>query len=64
MAEMEMAILERQALPRRLEDEATLRCQVLAGETERNAQRRGICWRFTLRDARRKLKRLYPVKET
>jgi len=29
---------------------------------ERNAQRRGIAWQFTSRDARRKLERLYPVK--
>jgi hypothetical protein len=33
-------------------------------ETERNAQRRGIAWQFTSRDARRKLERLYPVKES
>ena len=30
---------------------------------ERNAQRRGISWQFTSRDARQKLERLYPVKE-
>lgn len=27
-------------------------------------QRRGIAWKFTSRDAQRKLERLYPVKET
>ncbi|HEX9133432.1 MAG TPA: hypothetical protein VF844_14170 [Ktedonobacteraceae bacterium] len=63
MAEIEIAILERNALSRRLEDEAALRHQVLAVETERNEQRRGIAWQFTSRDARRKLERLYPVKE-
>ncbi len=63
MAEIEIAILERNALSRRLESEAALRCQVLAVETERNAQRRGIAWQFTSRDARVKLERLYPVKE-
>ena len=63
MAEIEIAILERNALSRRLEDEAALRHQVLAVETERNDQRRGIAWQFTSRDARRKLERLYPVKE-
>jgi len=63
MAEIEIAILERNALSRRLEDEAALRRQVSAVETERNEQRRGICWQFTSRDARRKLERLYPVKE-
>ena len=63
MAEIEIAILERNALSRRLGDEAALRRQVLAVETERNEQRRGIRWQFTSRDARRKLERLYPVKE-
>jgi hypothetical protein len=62
MAEIEIAILERQALSRRLESEAALRRQVLAVETERNQQRRDIAWQFTSHDARRKLERLYPVK--
>jgi hypothetical protein len=57
----EIAILERNALSRRLENEAALCRQVLAVETERNEQRRGICWQFTSRDARHKLERLYPV---
>jgi len=64
MAEIEIAILERNALSRRLEDEETLRRQVLAIETEHNEQRRGIAWQFTSRDARQKLERLYPVKES
>ena len=60
---LEVVILERNALSRRLPDESALRQQVLAVETERNEQRRGIAWQFTSRDARRKLERLYPVKE-
>jgi len=63
MAEIEIAILERNALSRRLESEEALRRQVGAVETERNTQRRGIAWQFTSCDARRKLERLYPVKE-
>jgi len=62
MAEIEIAILERNALSRRLESEEVLRRQVGAVETERNTQQRGIAWQFTSRDARRKLERLYPVK--
>jgi hypothetical protein len=42
IAEIEIAILERNALSRRLESEAALRRQVEAVETERNEQRRGI----------------------
>lgn len=64
IAEIEIAILERNALSRRLQDEAALRRQVSTAETERNTQRRGIAWQFTSRDARRKLERLYPVKES
>ena len=63
MAEIEIAILQRNALSRRLVSEAALRRHVEAVEPERNAQRRGISWQFTARDARRKLKRLYPVPE-
>jgi hypothetical protein len=63
MAEIEIAILERNALSQRLKDEAALRRQVSAVETERNEHRRGIVWLFTSRDARGILERLYPVKE-
>jgi hypothetical protein len=63
MAEIEIAIFECTALSRRLEDEAALRRQVSAVETERNTQRRGISCQFISRDARVKLERLYPVKE-
>jgi hypothetical protein len=63
VAGIEITILERNALSRRLESEAALRRQVLAVETERKMHKRGIAWRFTWRDARRKLERLYPVKE-
>ncbi len=41
-------------------DAATLRQQVAAWETDRNAQQKGVDWQFTTADARIKLKRLYP----
>jgi len=62
MAEIETAILQRNTLSRRLPDEAALRKQVSAVETERNTNKHGTAWQFTSRDARRKLERLYPVK--
>ena len=62
MAEIEMAILQRNVLSRRMESEAALRRQVLAVETARNAQRLLILWQFTSRDVRHKLERLFPVK--
>ena len=63
MAEIEIAILERNALSRRLPDEAALRRQVLAVETERNQQQRGFAFQFTSRDTCTKPERLYPMKE-
>ena len=62
MAEIEIAILQRHALSRRLPDEAALRRQVSAVETECNTHTCGIAWQFTSCDARVKLERLYPVK--
>jgi hypothetical protein len=62
MAEIEIAILERSALARRIADADALRQQVSVVEAERNEQRRRISWQFTSREARIKLERLYPVK--
>ena len=61
MAEIELSILQRQCLDRRLGDQATLKREVAAWETARNAATRTIDWRFTTADARIKLKRLYPT---
>ncbi len=38
----------------------TLRCEVGAWQTERNAKKVGADWQFTTADARIKLRRLYP----
>lgn len=59
MAEIEIGILERQCLSRRLRDQATARREVAAWQRKRNAQRRGIAWTFTRQDADRKLGRHY-----
>ena len=60
MAEMEFSVLSRTCLAGRVPDEATLRRRINANVAERNAQHRPINWRFTIRDARSKLHRLYP----
>ena len=60
-AEVELSVLGRQCLDRRIQDKATLASQVAAWETTRNAAATKIDWRFTTADARIKLKRLYPV---
>jgi hypothetical protein len=60
MVEIELSILVRQCLDRRLPDLETLRQEVQAWEQQRNAQKATIDWQFTSTDARVKLKRLYP----
>jgi len=59
MAEIEISILDRQCLGRRLMDRATARREVNTWQRHRNAERRGIDWTFTRRDADRKLRRHY-----
>ncbi len=60
MAEIELSVLARQCLDRRIPDEAMLVQEVATWEAERNAHQTTIHWRFTTADARIKLKRLYP----
>jgi len=60
MAEIELSVLQRQCLDRRIPDEATLTHEVAAWEKQRNAEKATIDWRFSITDAREKLKRLYP----
>lgn len=61
MAEIELSILSRQCLDRRIPDQETLRREVKAWEDERNACGTSMEWRFTTEDARIKLKKLYPT---
>ena len=60
MAEIELSVLGRQCLSRRIPDQKRLRREVSAWEKSRNAKKETIDWRFTTKDARIKLKRLYP----
>ena len=60
MAEIELGILSRQCLRRRLPDLAGLTDETTAWARDRNARTRTIDWRFTTPDARIKLQRLYP----
>jgi len=59
MAEIEIGILERQCLDRRLPDRDTLAGEVDAWQRRRNAQRRCIDWTFSRQDADRKLAHHY-----
>jgi hypothetical protein len=60
MAEVEISVLGRQCLDRRIEDRATLEREVAAWEARRNAAKAKVDWQFTTGKAREKLKRLYP----
>lgn len=60
MAEIEISALSRQCLNRRIGDEATLCREVAAWESDRNARKVKVKWRFTTANARLKLRRLYP----
>ena len=61
MAEIELGIISRQCLNRRIGDRETLSMEVAAWQKRRNAAYAKIDWRFTTEDARIKLKRLYPI---
>lgn len=61
MAEIELGILIRQCLSRRISDKTILASEVTAWQNDRNAKVVSVDWRFTTADARIKLKYLYPV---
>lgn len=60
VAEMELSVLARQCLDRRIRDLEALRREVTAWVAARNAAVVKVDWQFTTADARVKLKRLYP----
>ena len=59
MAEIEIGILSRQCLDRRVGDRQLLQSEVDAWQQARNADKRTIEWNFTRQDADRKLGRHY-----
>jgi DDE superfamily endonuclease len=60
IAEMALSALTSQCLDRRIPDIETLRNETRAWEKRRNECHKGVDWQFTTRNARIKLKRLYP----
>ena len=61
MAEIELSVLSRQCLDRRIETAEELQREVAAWEEDRNERAVEVRWRFTTADARIKLRHLYPV---
>ena len=63
VAEMELSVVARQCLDRRIPDMETLRREVAAWQERRNAAEVKVHWQFTTADARVKLIKLYPTIE-
>jgi hypothetical protein len=61
VAEIELSVLARQCLDRRIESVEALLQQLGPWEAERNGRAVGVDWQFTTADARVKLRRLYPT---
>ena len=60
MAEIEIGVMTRQCLDRRIADQATLSAEIGAWLKMRNEEKTCVNWRFKTEDARIKLKSLYP----
>jgi DDE superfamily endonuclease len=61
VAEIELSVLNRQCLRRRIPDRDLLATEIAAWEARRNARQATITWQFTTTDARTKLTHLYPA---
>ncbi len=61
LAESEFGVLSSQCLDRRIPDKQTLIDETAAWEHDRNANHTKADWQFSTKDARIKLKHLYPV---
>jgi recombinational DNA repair ATPase RecF len=60
ICEIELSVLGKQCLNRRIEDMETIASEVEAWQQQRNNKKASIDWQFTNEKARIKLKRLYP----
>jgi hypothetical protein len=63
VAEMELSVLARQCLARRIPDSPTLTREIALWERRRNAAEVAVNWQFTTTKARIKLRKLYPTIE-
>jgi transposase len=63
MAEIELGVMARQCLDRRIPDAEALKREVVAWQQRRNAAAVKADWQFTTTDARVRLKKLYPTIE-
>jgi hypothetical protein len=61
MAEIEFSAIKRQAIKNRIADKETLEKKVSLWQEKRNQKQVKANWQFTTKDARVKLKNLYPT---
>jgi ribosomal protein S13 len=61
MAEIELNVLIRQCLNRRIDDIGVVRKEVRSWQEFRNNKKAKVNWQFTTQNARIKLLRLYPT---
>lgn len=59
MVEIELSVLSRQCLHRRIDSQEKMTTEVESWAKDRNAKKKGVNWCFTTKDARRKLERYY-----
>ena len=60
MAEIELSILSRQCLNRRISTQEIINSEIAAWEEARNQEKAAVSWQFTSSNARVKLNKLYP----
>ena len=60
IAEIELSVMSKQCLDRRIASIDSLRTELAVWEAKRNRNQKGVDWQFTTADARTKLRRLYP----
>jgi len=61
MAEIEINVMVSQCLSRRIDRIETVQSEVAAWQARRDNLQAKVNWQFTTKDARVKLKRLYPT---
>lgn len=60
MAEIEISIMNRQCLDRRIDDRDPMSSEIAAWESQRNQKQTRIHWTFTIEQARQKMAKNYP----
>lgn len=64
VAEVELAVMEKQSIGGRVPDAIALAERAKSWEQDRNTAKVKVNWQFTTTDARIKLRRLYPQIQT